>query len=154
MHQREVATTKKQCGFCHLPAGPCLKNLDYSKSSDRSLLMWTCLFPAWISEGVDTEVIDEFVYRLFGLGLAVLFDHKQCERDAAAGGQASLLFPDMHKLGRGRSYPWGEFHWPLPCPLGQPGLRMALGSALCKIISELQLGRIWLYQALVHSTPK
>ena len=58
--------------------------------------------------------MDDFVHWLFSLGLAILTLRMRCERAEAAAGRAGLLFPDVPKLGRGRSYLWGDLVGPLP----------------------------------------
>ena len=72
-------------------------------------------------------MINKFLYRLFGLGLAVMSARMQCGDESAAGGQARLLFPDLPRPGRGHSYPWGDLCGLLPRPPRQPALCLAPG---------------------------
>ena len=91
----------------------------------HACLMQGCLLPSWIMEGVDTEAVDNFVYRLFGMSLVVLSMRMQCEQDTAEGEQVGLLFPDMPQPGRGKSYPGGAASGP---PLAAPGSATAHAS--------------------------
>ena len=60
--------------------------------------------------------MDDFVHRLFGLGLAVPPLRRRCERAGGDAGKEGLLFLDAPKLGRGRSYSWGGLMGLLPRP--------------------------------------
>ena len=71
--------------------------------------------------------MDEFVCRLFGLALSVLMARMRAEEAASDRGHVGLLFPDMPRPGRGRTYPWQELVGPLPRPGCGPQLRLAPG---------------------------
>ena len=90
-------------------------------------LQHACLVPSWATEGVDPEQVDEFVYRLFGLALSVLMARMRAEQAASDRGHVGLLFPDMPRPGRGRTYLWQELVGPLPLLDRGPQLRLAPG---------------------------
>ena len=72
--------------------------------------------------------MDDFVCRLFGVGLAVPALCMQCERETAEEGRARMLFPDAPWPGTGCLYPWGDLVGPLPRPAGdQRHLRLMPG---------------------------
>ena len=71
-------------------------------------LQHACLIPSWATEGVEPEQVDEFVYRLFGLALSVLTARMRAEQAASDRGHVGLLFPDVPRPGRGRTYLWQE----------------------------------------------
>ena len=73
--------------------------------------------------------MDDFVHRLFGLGLAVLTLCMRCERAEDDAGRAGLLFSDAPKPGRGRSHPWGDLLGPLARPT-EDRLRLQLMQGL------------------------
>ena len=55
-----------------------------------------------------------FVYRFFGLALSVLMARMRAEQATSNRDHVGLLFPDMPRPGRGRTYPWQELVSPLP----------------------------------------
>ena len=90
-------------------------------------LQHACRIPSWATEGVDPEQVNEFVYRLFGLALSVLMARMRAEQATSDKGHVGLLFPDMPRPGRGRTYMWQELVGPLPRPGRRPQLRLAPG---------------------------
>ena len=91
---------------------PVLERLDQWPACMRN----ACLLLGWATDSVKVGVVDGFVRRLFGLGLAVLSLRMRCEWAEADAGRTGLLFPDVPKPGRGCSYPWGDLVGPPPRP--------------------------------------
>ena len=59
-----------------------------------SCLRGACVVPDWVTKDVDVDVVDEFVYWVYGMELAILMMCMRHEQGTAARGQAGLLFPD------------------------------------------------------------
>ena len=71
------------------------------------------LFPLRLAQGTDRGLLDEFLYRLYGMYLAVL----AARMAASQGGQpghGDSLFPDQPRLRPRNPYPWDDFIGPLP----------------------------------------
>ena len=77
-------------------------------------LRGACVVSGWVMKDVNADVVDEFVYLLDGVGLAILMMRMQHEQGVTARGRAGLLSPDEPRPGSGRSYPWGELLRLLP----------------------------------------
>ena len=82
------------------------------------------LFPLRLTHGVERELVDEFLYRLYGMYLAVL-----AARMAASRGDQAVhvdsLFPDQPWPWPRNPFPWDDFVGPLPGDTirNQPRLR-------------------------------
>ena len=69
------------------------------------------LFPLRLAQGVDRDLLDEFLYRLYGMYLAVL----AARMAASAGdqpGHGDSLFPEQPRPRPRDPYPWDAFFWP------------------------------------------
>ena len=69
--------------------------------SMQDLNRLTCFRCNW-----NPEQVDEFAYRLFKLALSVLMARMRAEQAVSDRGYVGLLFPDMLRPRRGRTYPW------------------------------------------------
>ena len=71
------------------------------------------LFPLRLAQGVDRDLLDEFLYRLYGMYLAVL----AARMAASAGdqpGHGDSLFPEQLRPRPRDPYPWDAFVGPIP----------------------------------------
>ena len=71
------------------------------------------LFPLGLAQGVDRDLLDEFLYRLYGMYLAVL----AARMAASLGdqrGHGDSLFPEQPRPRPRDPYPWNAFIGPLP----------------------------------------
>ena len=71
------------------------------------------LFPLRLAQGVERALLDEFLYRLYGMFLAVLAARMAAGRGDQAGHGDSLL-PDQPRLRPRNPFPWDDFVGPLP----------------------------------------
>ena len=71
------------------------------------------LFPLRLAQGVDRDLLDELLYRLYGMYLAVL----AARMAASAGdqpGHGDSLFPEQLRPRPRNPYPWDAFVGPIP----------------------------------------
>ena len=71
------------------------------------------LFPLRLAQGVDRDLLDEFLYRLYGMYLAVLAARMAASQGHQPG-HGDSLFPDQPRPRPRNPYPWGNFVGPLP----------------------------------------
>ena len=71
------------------------------------------LFPLRLAQGVDRGLMDEFVYRLYGMYLAVLAGRIAASQGDQPG-HGDSLFPDQPRPRPRNPYPWDDFVGPLP----------------------------------------
>ena len=76
-------------------------------------LQRTGLFPLWLAQGVDRGLLDEFLYRLYGMYLAVLATRMAAGCGDQAG-HGDSLFPDQPRPRPRNPFPWDDFVGPLP----------------------------------------
>ena len=65
------------------------------------------------AQGVERELLDEFLYRLYGMYLAVLAARMAASRGDQAG-HGDSLFPDQPRPRPRNPFPWDDFVSPLP----------------------------------------
>ena len=82
------------------------------------------LFPLRLAQGVDWGLLDEFLYRLYAMYLAVLAARMAASRGDHAG-HGDSLFPDQPRPRPRDPYPWDDFVGPLlgNTACNQPRLR-------------------------------
>ena len=69
--------------------------------------------PLRLAQGVEQELLDEFLYRLYGMYLAVLAARMAASRGEQAG-HGDSLFPDQPRPRPRNPFPWEDFVGPLP----------------------------------------
>ena len=84
------------------------------------------LFPLRLAQGVDRDLLDEFLYRLYGMYLAIL----AARMAASAGdqpGHGDSLFPEQPRPRPRDPYPWDAFIGPIPGDAVRHQLRLQPG---------------------------
>ena len=71
------------------------------------------LFPLRLAQGVDRGLLDEFLYRLYGMYLAVLAARMAASQGYQPG-HGDALFPNQPRPRPRSPYPWDDFVGPLP----------------------------------------
>ena len=71
------------------------------------------LFPLRLAHGVDRDLLDEFLYRLYGMYLAVLAARMVASQGDQPG-PGNSLFPEQPRPRPRDPYPWDAFVGPLP----------------------------------------
>ena len=71
------------------------------------------LFPLRLTQGVDRDLLDEFLYRFYGMYLAVLAARMAASQGDQPG-HGDSLFPDQPRPWPRNPYPWDDFVGPLP----------------------------------------
>ena len=71
------------------------------------------LFPLRLAQGVDRDLLDEFLYRLYGMYLAVLAARMAASQGDQPG-HGDSLFPEQSRPRPRDPYPWDAFVGPLP----------------------------------------
>ena len=71
------------------------------------------LFPLRLAQGVDQDLLDEFLYRLDGMYLAVLAA-RMASSQGDQPGHGDCLFPEQPRPRPRNPYPWDDFVGPLP----------------------------------------
>ena len=73
----------------------------------------TGLFPLRLAQGVDRDLLDEFLYRLYGMYLAVLAA-RMAAGQGDHPGHGDSLFPEQPCPRPRDPYPWDAFVGPVP----------------------------------------
>ena len=76
-----------------------------------------------LSAGADRRQVDEFLYRLYGMYLAVLAARCAHTRSGEQG-QGEALFPRRPAPGGKGGYPWQDFSGPVPQLPAVPAMRL------------------------------
>ena len=84
------------------------------------------LLPLALSAGADRWQVDEFLYRLYGMYLAVLAARYAHTRSGEQG-QGEALFPRRPAPGGRGGYPWQDLSGPLPQLPAAPAMRLRPG---------------------------
>ena len=71
------------------------------------------LFPLRLAQGVDRDLLDGFLYRLYGMYLAVLAARMAASQGDQPG-HGDSLFPEQPRPRPHNPYPWDDFVGPLP----------------------------------------
>ena len=71
------------------------------------------LFPLRLAQGVDRDLLDDFLYPLYGMYLAVLAA-RMASSQGDQPGHGDCLFPEQPRPRPRNPYPWDDFVGPLP----------------------------------------
>ena len=83
-------------------------------------------FPLRRAQGVDRDLLDEFLYRLYGMYLAVLAARMAASKGDQPG-HGDSLFPEQPRPRPRDPYPWDAFVGPLPADAVRHQPRLQLG---------------------------
>ena len=85
------------------------------------------LFPLRLAHGLERALLDDFLYRVYGMYLAVLAAHMAAGRGDPAG-HGDFLFPNQPRPQPRNPFPWDDFVRPLQGDAVRNQQRLRLGS--------------------------